>query len=180
MKVDKILGSRRLSSYWWATIILLGGLGFFLVGYSSYLHRNLLFFIDSSSILFIPQGIIMVFYGTTAIFLGTYLWITIIFNIGGGYNEFNKQENIIKIIRYGFPGKNQTITLEYKLEEIQSIKIMIREGLNYKREIYLNIKNKGLLPLMNVGQPLSLLELEKKAIDLATFLGIKLEILENN
>ena len=70
----------------------------------------------------------------------------------------------VYIVRNGFPGKNQKISLIYRLEEIQSIKILIREGINYKREIYLNVKNKGLLPLMNVGQPLSLIELENKAI----------------
>jgi uncharacterized membrane protein len=31
-----VLGSRRFSNYWWATIVSLGATGFFLAGLSSY------------------------------------------------------------------------------------------------------------------------------------------------
>jgi len=85
IRTDKVLGSRRLSNYWWATTILLGGLGFFLVGLSSYLKIELLPFTQSSQLLFIPQGIIMIFYGTIAILLSIFLWLTIFWNVGGGY-----------------------------------------------------------------------------------------------
>nr|YP_010338634.1 photosystem I assembly protein Ycf4 [Glaucosphaera vacuolata]UNJ18584.1 photosystem I assembly protein Ycf4 [Glaucosphaera vacuolata] len=178
MRKDIILGSRRFSIYWWASIILLGGVGFLLVGISSYLHHNLLFFLDSSELVFIPQGVIMVFYGTAAICLGLYLWLTILWDIGGGYNEFNKKEKIVKIYRKGFPGKNREIFLSYPIADIKSIKVFIKEGLNPKREIYLDIKNKGFLPLTKVGQPISLLDLENQAVLIAKFLGIKLESLE--
>ena len=36
-----IIGGRRLSNYWWALIIFLGGCGFLLTGVSSYLNKNL-------------------------------------------------------------------------------------------------------------------------------------------
>ena len=36
-----IVGGRRLSNYWWALIIFLGGCGFLLTGVSSYLNKNL-------------------------------------------------------------------------------------------------------------------------------------------
>ena len=68
-KTDKILGSRRLSNYWWATIIFLGGLSFILVGFSSYTNFEILPFSNSSEISFVPQGAIMMFYGTLAISL---------------------------------------------------------------------------------------------------------------
>jgi hypothetical protein len=37
-------GSRRLSNIFWATVVTLGGLGFFLTGLSSFFKTNLLFF----------------------------------------------------------------------------------------------------------------------------------------
>ena len=37
-----VIGSRRVSNYWWAAVIGLGGLGFLLTGLSSYLKFNLL------------------------------------------------------------------------------------------------------------------------------------------
>ena len=58
-----VVGSRRFSNYWWASVILLGGSGFLLTGISSYLQFNLLPFIESKDILFFPQGLVMSFYG---------------------------------------------------------------------------------------------------------------------
>jgi len=43
-KIDIILGSRRFSNYLWATIILLGGISFLLVGLSSYTNLEILNF----------------------------------------------------------------------------------------------------------------------------------------
>ena len=57
-------GSRRISNIFWASIVTLGGVGFFLTGISSFFNTNLLFFTDSTEISFIPQGIVLLFYGT--------------------------------------------------------------------------------------------------------------------
>ena len=72
MKPDSIrrynvLGSRRLSNYWWAIIIGSGGLGFLLTGLSSYLQVNLLPIIHAEKIIFFPQGLVMCFYGTLGV-----------------------------------------------------------------------------------------------------------------
>nr|YP_009293855.1 photosystem I assembly protein Ycf4 [Ahnfeltia plicata]AOM65543.1 photosystem I assembly protein Ycf4 [Ahnfeltia plicata]UAT97196.1 photosystem I assembly protein Ycf4 [Ahnfeltia plicata]UAT97401.1 photosystem I assembly protein Ycf4 [Ahnfeltia plicata] len=175
IRTDEILGSRRFSNYWWATTILLGGLGFFLVGLSSYLKIELLPFTKSSELLFIPQGIIMTFYGTIAILLSIFLWLTIFWNVGGGYNEFNNNEGIITIFRLGFPGKNRILQLEYNIQDIQSIRVSIQDGLTPRREIYLKMKDKREIPLTRVGQPLLLSEIEEQATTLAKFLGVVLE-----
>uniref|UniRef100_UPI0030014D25 photosystem I assembly protein Ycf4 n=1 Tax=Anunuuluaehu liula TaxID=3049639 RepID=UPI0030014D25 len=178
IKKDKILGSRRLSNYWWATSILLCGLGFFLVGLSSYFKVELLPFAKSTELLFVPQGLMMTFYGTIAILISLFLWLTIIWNIGGGYNEFNNDKGIITIFRLGFPGKNRYIQLKYKTNEIQAIRVNIQEGLTPKREIYLKTKDNREIPLTRVGQPLLLSEIEEKATSLAQFLGVILEGIE--
>lgn len=178
IRTDQILGSRRLSNYWWATSILFGGLGFFLVGLSSYLKIELLPFTQSTNLLFFPQGIIMIFYGTIALFISIFLWLTILWNIGSGYNEFNNDKGIIKIFRLGFPGKNRKLELIYHINQVQSIKVNIQDGLTPKREIYLKTKDRREIPLTRVGQPLMISEIEQEATSLAKFLGVILEGIE--
>nr|YP_009296210.1 photosystem I assembly protein Ycf4 [Sebdenia flabellata]AOM65145.1 photosystem I assembly protein Ycf4 [Sebdenia flabellata] len=178
IRIDKILGSRRISNYWWATIIFFGGLSFFLVGLSSYSEMELLPFTKSSELLFLPQGIIMTFYGTVAICISIFLWLTIIWDVGAGYNEFNNDKGIITIFRLGFPGKNRILKLNYNISDIKSIKVVIQEGVTAKREIYLKTKDQREIPLTRVGQPLLLSEIENQATSLAQFLGVILEGIE--
>nr|AIA20832.1 photosystem I assembly protein ycf4 [Neoporphyra perforata] len=175
VRKDLILGSRRFSNYWWATIIFIGALGFLLAGLSSYFQVNLLPLTTSTELVFIPQGIVMTFYGSIGISLSLFLWLTIIWNIGAGYNEFNKDEGTIEIFRLGFPGKNRQICLKFNIKEIKSIKIDIKEGLNPRREIYLCTKDKRVIPLTRVGQPLLLSEVEEQAAEIARFLDVVLE-----
>jgi hypothetical protein len=170
-----VLGSRRTSNYFWATVILLGGIGFALSGLSSYLKVNLLPFADPTQLIFIPQGIAMGFYGIAALLLSTYLWLVILWDVGGGYNEFSRSENRATIVRSGFPGKNRQVKLEYPLDDIQAVRIEIKEGLNPKRALYLKIRTKGAIPLTRVGQPLPLSQLESQGAELARFLGVPLE-----
>jgi len=175
IKIDTIKGSRRFSNYWWATIVFLGGLGFVLVGISSYMQKQLTPFIDFNNLTFLPQGVIMTFYGMTGVLISIFLWLTILWNVGSGYNEFNNDKGSIVIFRKGFPGKNRSLKLQYSIEEIQSIKISINDGLTPKREIYLKMKDLREIPLTSVGQPLMLSEIEEQASSLAKFLGISIE-----
>jgi len=177
-KIDIILGSRRLSNYWWATTILIGSISFILVGLSSYTNLQILPFTDSLEISFMPQGAIMIFYGTLGVSISCFLWLTILWNVGSGYNEFNTEIGIITIFRMGFPGKNRSLLLKYNINEIQAVKIDIKEGLNPKREIYLKTKDYREIPLTRVGQPLLLSDIEYKATELAKFLGVVLEGIE--
>nr|YP_009295344.1 photosystem I assembly protein ycf4 [Dasya binghamiae]AOH77356.1 photosystem I assembly protein ycf4 [Dasya binghamiae] len=175
IKVEKVLGSRRLSNYWWASIVLIGGLAFFITGLSSYFKKEFIPFFSTKDIIFLPQGIMMTFYGTIGIFISIFLWYTIILNIGSGYNEFNNNKGIITIFRLGFPGKNRVLKLKYYIKEIASIKIFIEEGLSPKREIYLKLKDKREIPLTKVEQLLAISDIEKQAISIADFLGVKVE-----
>jgi hypothetical protein len=83
-------GSRRLSNIFWSVTVSLGGVGFFLTGLSSFFQTNLLFFSNSSGISFIPQGIVIVFYGTVGLILGIFLSLTVWWDVGSGYNEYNR------------------------------------------------------------------------------------------
>lgn len=78
-----VIGSRRPSVYFWAVALMGGGLGFTLAGLSSYLHRNLLPFSDPASLVFIPQGIAMLFYGVLGSLAGLYQWLSLYWNLGG-------------------------------------------------------------------------------------------------
>lgn len=175
MRQDMITGSRRFSNYFWGLFLLLGGLGFLLAGISSYFNTNFLPFSNPSELAFIPQGLVMMFYGTLSFGLSVYIFFTIIFDVGGGYNEYNKLENLVKIVRKGFPGKNRQILLTYPLLNIRAIGIKITEGLNPTRNIYLCLKDERNIPLTPVQQPTSISELEEQAADLAKFLDLKLE-----
>lgn len=170
-----VLGSRRFSNYFWATILTIGGIGFLLAGLSSYLQRNLLPFADPTQLIFIPQGIAMGFYGVVALLLATYLWLIIAWNVGGGYNKFDKEANQLTIFRSGFPGKNRHITIQDSLDQVLAVRVEIKEGLNPKRLLYLRLKGRADIPLTRVGQPLPLSELENRGAELARFLQVPLE-----
>ncbi|MDZ7956310.1 MAG: photosystem I assembly protein Ycf4 [Aulosira sp. DedQUE10] len=170
-----VLGSRRFSNYWWATIVTLGATGFVLAAISSYLKVNLLIVTDPTQLVFVPQGLVMGLYGAAGLLLALYLWLVILWDVGGGYNEFNQETGKIKVFRNGFPGKNRRIEIESPIQEAQSVQISIKEGLNPRRALYLRLKGRRDLPLTRVGQPLSLTELETQGAELARFLGVPLE-----
>ena len=175
IRQDKIVGSRRFSNYFWSFFLFLGGLGFLLAGMSSYFKINFLPFTNSTELVFIPQGLVMMFYGSLSLALGTYITFTILLDIGSGYNEYNKLENIVKIVRKGFPGKNREILLTYPLSNVRAIGIKITEGLNPTRSIYLCLKDERNIPLTPVQEPTAISNLEKEAAELAKFLELKLE-----
>ena len=173
---DVIKGSRRVSNYFCITLLYTGGLGFFLAGLSSYLKKNLIPFTDVSDLIFIPQGILLLFYGTLAILVSTFILLTVIWDVGGGYNEYNKRDQVVRIVRKGFPGKNREIFLVYPFEDIKAIELEVSEGLNPKRIVYLCTKDERRIPLTPVQEPLELSLVEKQATNLAKFLDVNLSL----
>jgi hypothetical protein len=172
---QQVLGSRRFSNFLWAAVSTLGGAGFLLASLSCYFRVNLLPFADPTQLVFIPQGIAMGFYGVAGLALGLYLWLIMAWDVGGGYNEFDKNTGKATVFRWGFPGKDRQIELSYPLEDLQSIRVALKEGLNPKRSLYLKIKGRGEIPLTRVGQPMSLSDLENRGAELARFLTVPLE-----
>lgn len=191
-----IIGERRFSNYWWASIIFLGALGFLVTGISSYINftsieiespgssiiEKIPFFslqslISSSreKIAFFPQGLLMCFYGSLGVLLSIYWWLLIFWNVGGGFNEFNKKEGFIRIFRWGYPGKNRKIDLYYTLKDVEGIRVEFKQGLDSQRTIYIKLKGKREIPLTGIGQPLTIQEIEKQASELANFLQVSLE-----
>nr|YP_008082205.1 photosystem I assembly protein Ycf4 [Gnetum montanum]ANZ53696.1 photosystem I assembly protein ycf4 [Gnetum parvifolium]ANZ54158.1 photosystem I assembly protein ycf4 [Gnetum pendulum]AGL11050.1 photosystem I assembly protein Ycf4 [Gnetum montanum]ANZ53762.1 photosystem I assembly protein ycf4 [Gnetum parvifolium]ANZ53828.1 photosystem I assembly protein ycf4 [Gnetum parvifolium] len=174
--IEPIKGSRRKSNFFFASIILGGALGFLLVGFSSYIGRNLVPPLLSHQILFVPQGIVMCFYGIAGLFFSSYLWCTILFNVGGGYNKIDEKKGILCFFRWGFPGKNRRVFLRVPLKNVQTIKMEVQESLFYSRHVlYMKVKGLPDIPLARTGDHFNLSEMEQKAAELAHFLRVSIE-----
>lgn len=171
----QVPGARRFGNYIWGSLMCIGGLGFLTIGISSYLDFPILSIVKSSNIQFFPQGLVMCFYGVLGFLLGVYIWLLILWNLGEGFNEFNLETGYVRIFRWGFPGKNRRIDLQYPIQEIQSIRVEIQEGINPKRIIYLKLRGNREIPLTRAGQPLSIQQIETQAAELAKFLQVSLE-----
>jgi hypothetical protein len=174
---EEIIGARNFRSILTMSILFFAGLGFFLAGLSSYFNTNLLQITNTSEIKFIPQGIALLFYGTGALGLSFYLILTMLWNVGSGYNEFSKDENIVRIVRVGFPGKNRIVFLSYDFNNVKNLKFLIKQGLNPRCNILLVLKDRREIPLFPAQFLLNPNETEKKAIDLSNFLNVPLESL---
>jgi hypothetical protein len=185
-----IVGERRFSNYLWTCVIFLGSCGFLFTGISSYFQLNLnglwpfntlnsveglASFFSSQNISFFPQGLLMSFYGSLGFLLSIYWLFLIFWNVGGGFNEFNKKDGLIRIFRWGYPGKNRRIDLQYSLKDVEAIKVELKQGFDPQRTIYMRLKGKREIPLTGIGQPLTLKDLEKQASELANFLQVSLE-----
>jgi hypothetical protein len=101
----------------------------------------------------------MMFYGTLSLGISISIILTIL-DIGSGYNEYNKIENLVKIVR--IPRKNREILLTYPLANVRAIGIKITEGLNPTRSIYLCLKDERNIPLTPVQEPTAISNWKKK------------------
>ena len=165
-------GSRRTSNYVVGGMVSIGGIGFSLASLSSYLGKNFLPLGNPSTLIFVPQGLIMGLYGIAAFLLAIYLWTLIALNFGSGTNIFDKNLGTLSVARKGFL---KEINVEIPLKEIKAVKLEAREGINPKRRISLRIQGRKDLPLSGVGSPLPLTKLEQEGAELARFLSVNLE-----
>ena len=171
---ENIIGARTISNYCWASLIFCGSFSFFIVGIFSFLNIEHFFFVNTENILFFPQGLVMCFYGSVGFFLSLYLWLVITWNVGSGFNEFNKETGKMRIVRNGFPGRNRFITFSCPIIDIEALRIEFQTGLTSRRALYIRTKEKQDIPLTQIGQPLTLEEVENKAVELAAFLQISI------
>ena len=167
-----IQGSRRNSNIGVALITSLGSIGFLLASASSYWQLDLLPAGHTSQLLFVPQGLVMGLYGIAGSLLTVYFWIGIALNVGAGENCFNQDSGQLTVRRRGF---RQWIQVDVALDDIQAVKVDIREGLNPRRRLALKLRGRRDLPLTGVGQPMALAELEASGARLASFLNVPLQ-----
>tara|TARA_Y100001968_G_C19326116_1_gene701823 strand:- start:217 stop:792 length:576 start_codon:yes stop_codon:yes gene_type:complete len=167
-----IKGSRKVSNYIVGGMLAIGGLGFLLASLSSYFGIDFLPLGQPSTLIFVPQGLIMGIYGLIASSLAIYFWRLIIIDFGSGLNRFDKDQGLLLLKRRGL---FREINVEIPLKDIKAVKIEIREGINPLRRISLRIQGRKDLPISKVGAPQPLLDLEKEGAELARFLGVNLE-----
>jgi len=70
----------------------------------------------------------MCFYGIASLFLYFYLWCTILWNIVSGYNQFDKRNEMVHFFRWGFPGGNHCICIQFFMRDIQAICMEVQEN----------------------------------------------------
>nr|YP_009512083.1 photosystem I assembly protein ycf4 [Euglena hiemalis]AXI98029.1 photosystem I assembly protein ycf4 [Euglena hiemalis] len=173
---EEIYEKNKITKWIYNIIILLGGSGFLIVGISSYIKYNIVYFLNSDQIIFFPQGIIMCFYGICAIIISINQIKITLNKAGEGYNEFNKNLGLMQIYRKGTKGKNSDINIIYQLTDIEAIKIEIKNGyFNSKQNILVCLKEKNDIPILQLTNPLKINELEKKASEIASFLNVPLK-----
>ncbi|MFM7314754.1 MAG: photosystem I assembly protein Ycf4 [Cyanobium sp.] len=167
-----MLGSRRLSNLLVAIVVSLGGVGFLLTSASSRLGRDLLPIGHAAELVWVPQGLVMGLYGLAAVLLATYLWLVIALDVGAGINRFDRTGGQALISRRGF---RQRIEVAIPLQDIQAVKVEVRDGLSPRRRLSLRVQGRRDLPLTRVGEPMPLAEVELAGANLARFLGVPLE-----
>ena len=169
---QEIKGSRKFSNYFVASSISIGGLGFMLASFSSYFGRDFLPLGNPSTLIFVPQGLVMGLYGVAAFFVAIYFWRLIGVDYGSGVNRFDKNKGFLFLSRRGL---FKNIEIEIPLNEIKAVKLDIREGFNPRRRVSLRIKGRKDLPISRVGSPKPLLDLENEGAEIARFLEVNLE-----
>lgn len=164
----RIYGSKRLSN------IVVTGL-IYAISFYMVIHFSSEIFIKTFTgyLSYFPQGLVLLFYGILGQLFSFYSILSIYYDVGSGYNEFNKKENIIRIFRWGFPGPERSLNLCYPLSDIKSLKITT----NSPETLYLCFKGNYEIPLSISGPSNNLNKLEKEAIKIASFLGVPITFL---
>ena len=160
---DWIIGTRKTDNYFWAILLFIGGIGFI---YSNPFPSN-------NEIDFaVSQKIVMGLYGYIALYTCLYLLCSIFWNVGAGYNEYNKVEDMIRIVRWGFPGKNRRIDIKIPFSDIQSICIQTKNSFFFRDGIAVQYNNGRKIPLLQPNQTFILDELESYATQIAYFIQV--------
>ena len=167
-----IKGSRKISNYLVSSMLTIGGVGFLLASISSYFGKDFLPLGQPSTLIFVPQGLVMGVYGCLASFMAIYFWRLVYIDYGSGVNKFDKDKGLLYVSRMGL---FKEINIEVNLSEIKAVKLEVREGFNPRRRISLRINGRKDLPISRVGSPQPLLDLEKEGAEIARFLGVNLE-----
>jgi len=184
---ESIKGARQFTNFFWLVLLFLFGIGFLVAGFSSYFNFNFLFFSNFSNIEFIPQGILLLFYGTCAILLSFLILNLINWDIGSGTNNYDLESSVVRLSRRGFPSltkdfkfEQRNLYLVYPFSDILNLELEIIDGLNPTRVIYLRLKDNRRIPLTPSNQLKDLRYLENRAMFLARLLKTDLKLEVNN
>nr|YP_009555755.1 photosystem I assembly protein Ycf4 [Selaginella lepidophylla]AZU95872.1 photosystem I assembly protein Ycf4 [Selaginella lepidophylla] len=176
--VERMDGYRRVGNSFWARVTLLGALGFTPVGIPSYLGREVTPLLPSQQIHSVPQGVVMPFYGIVGVFFGSYLWCTILRNVGSGNDRYDKQGGIITLSRWGFPGDNRRIYNRVPMKDVRAIGMEVQEGIHPRRVPHTRLEGPQSVPSTRPGEYQAPGDTERKAAEPARPPNVSIEGLD--
>lgn len=176
-------GARDFTAIFWAITQPAAAAGFLIVGISAYFQEPIVdwnpvtkqllpFLRNLEGISWVPQGVFMSFYGFFGLFLfGPLQWYLVTTNKGEGVAEFNKKTRRFTIVRDG------ELLRDMSWDDIDIVRF---EWTNLSafgaREIYLITKENEEVHFMDTIEELPKRVLEKRASQLAEFIGKDLDI----
>jgi hypothetical protein len=176
-------GTKIFSNYFWLIVLFTFGVGFLSRGLGSFLAYKAINIDSFSNIDYLPQGILLTFYGSCALILSSILVSFLSFNIGAGKNRFDLKNQKVIITRQGSPFFTSRLILGQKklkfqcsFDSIQNIEFAIIDGLNPRRCIFLNTKDGTRVPLTPSNNLRDLKILEEEAIFISKLVKTDLKI----
>lgn len=115
---EDIENKKKFFDLFFTCLIFMASFGFFFVGLFSFFNLENFFFINTKGVVFFPQGLVMCFYGFFGLIASVLQFFTIYYEVGYGYNEFNKRTASFTLYRKGYPGKNSEVKFIYSLNDI--------------------------------------------------------------
>ncbi|KAJ4844815.1 hypothetical protein Tsubulata_051331 [Turnera subulata] len=100
----------------------------------------------------------------------------LVYFLGSGYDRFDRKEGTVSIFRWGFPRKNRRILLQFLMKNIQAIRIEVKKGIYARHFLYIELKGLGTIPLTRTTENLTPQKNEQKAVELAYFLRVRIEV----
>lgn len=115
---EKIEETDKTIKYILNIIMFLGSLGFTITGISSYFNKDIFSFLEVKNIIFFPQGLTMLIYGSLGLIFSINQFKILLLKIGEGYNEFNKINGTMTLFRKGQNNEKSDIKIVYQLSDI--------------------------------------------------------------
>jgi hypothetical protein len=167
-----VLGSRTFGNVGVALVLTTFGTGFILKALSIFFYGKKV------------QGFIMMFYGLTSVLLSFFVLLTIYWNVGYTYIEFDRKKEMVVLYVRGFPGSNRETLLMLPFSSIVCLTLNTTksfpgiflcfddkccEGLS----LYRGMCYRRRVRLPNITG-LNLVYIEKLALYLSKYLGVPL------
>lgn len=138
LHTQQILGARTKSNSLWTLVLGIGSLGFMITGLGSYPLNPWGIVSDFA---FIPQGLVMSFYGFAGWMLASYLACTMAWNVGAGYNEIDYGRGVIIVFRWGFPGSNRRLRFRVLLRDVEAVVVCAQKSWWARPKVFLQLHN---------------------------------------
>jgi hypothetical protein len=174
---DIIFGSRQSNNCFFNRTLFSGGILFFLIGFPN--SRKIFLLLKNIEIKFIPQGIVICLYGRLGVILSLYSLTRRFWLVGRGFNEYNKEQEKIYILRFGFPGTSRRLEFSYLFSDLENLQVESKKQLlTTSLNLYLLLKNRRKIILMqpNIENINTLKDIERYSANLAKFLQVPLKI----